>query len=656
MTAPRIICPNCFSSTRFWNNCEICFTENVRTLPKKGKIKTSAIPSANYGMDPHLIRLLSLPSIQTGAVTLPDELQVIARVSSLDKFEKEVGKDKIGIRIKGDEFDPTWLITARVPASKVLALHKKEYVLSLKAARRLRPLLEKTLQNVRANTDTIPMDSNSGGGAGVIVGIVDFGLDFCHRNFLDENGQTRINLLWDQMSSSTCGKPSPLGYGRVFDATDINKALRTAAPYQSLGYQIPLDSEFETGSHGTYVTDVAVGNGAGTGQSGVAPAAEIVFVDIANGKARSNGNLYSNLIQILEAVWFIFDYAEKKNLPCVINISLGTNSGPHDGTSLVEQGLDRLLKGATGRAIVTAAGNSTGKGMNASGQLSQAQTTDLLWNVAAQDRTLNELDLWYAGCDSISVEIVAPDGRRIKGGPVKPGWNRCYDYGTHGIVTVVNRANDPNNHRNNLAVFIEGGVAGGTWKIRLKGDRIQDGRFQAWIERDEGGQSVFISSPSVSSEGSTLSSLACGQETISVGGYNAGEPATPSLTSSATGPTMDLRLKPDISAPGAGILAAQSCTGVLRRRYSGTSLSAPVVTGIIALMMAEAEAKGIRLTARHISQILSLTARKPESMTGNWHPQYGHGMVNAAGALAVVRSLEASPETRVKKKRPSNKK
>src|SRR6185295_17905655 len=122
----------------------------------------------------------------------------------------------------------------------------------------------------------------------------------------------------------------------------------------------------------------------------------------------------------------------------------------------------------------------------------------------------------------------------------------------------------------------------------------------AWIERDQGGQSRFVKSKDKSYEVSnecSLSSIACGRETIVVGSYDAHESDLPLSEFSSSGPTRDKREQPTLSAPGEQVLAAQSRTLVLRHRQSGTSISAAVVTGAVALMLSEARERGITLTA-----------------------------------------------------------
>ncbi|HKP12343.1 MAG TPA: S8 family serine peptidase, partial [Blastocatellia bacterium] len=452
---------------------------------------------------------------------------------------------------------------------------------------------------------------------------------------------------WDQKASSDKGgSPENFGYGRLYEQADIDAALRQADPYEALGYDVPKNSLSGTGAHGTYVTDVAAGNGLGSSCPGVAPQADIVFVDISTAGTptqgpQSVGSTFGDSVQLLEAIDFIFDYARKKNRPCVLNISIGTNGGPHDGTTLVEQAIDRLVTQEQGRAAVIAAGNSFGKKLHATGRVPGGGCVDLKWHIPRFDATSNELEIWYAGDDRFTLELLDPRGERVAWVRPKEAWGK--PRGSREVMTVVNRLHDPNNQDNTINVFFERGVCAGDWTLRLHGEAVGDGRFHAWIERDEQGQSRFIKSMDPSYEVSdqcTLNSIACGRETIVVGSYNAYEADLPLSDTSSSGPTRDQdkrppqQQQPTVAAPGEHVLAAQSKTHVLRHRQSGTSLASPVVAGIVALMLAKAQASDLRLTTGEIREILIRTAHGNSSGGGGWDSGLGFGRV--CGALAVA--------------------
>ncbi|NIM15368.1 MAG: S8 family serine peptidase, partial [Candidatus Aminicenantes bacterium] len=232
--------------------------------------------------------------------------------------------------------------------------------------------------------------------------------------------------IWDQGGIAT--PDSPFGYGRVYEQNEINEALQTNDPYSHLGYGPSQDT---SGTHGTHVMDIAGGNGNGSSTPGVAPNADLIFVHIESSDIDWSGpdvtkTTFGDSVHLLEAAKFIFDRAGDR--PCVINISLATNGGPHDGTSLVEQGLDILLNEAPNRSIVIAASNSFDDKIHTSGTVSTDSAVDLIWEVQQNDFTHNELEVWYSGNDVFELDLILPDGTSI--GTVPLGTNASFENDT----------------------------------------------------------------------------------------------------------------------------------------------------------------------------------------------------------------------------------
>ncbi len=389
--------------------------------------------------------------------------------------------------------------------------------------------------------------------------------------------------------------------------------------------------------------DIAAGNGHGTGTPGVAPNADLVFVELAASDIPWGGrdvvdSTLGDSKQLLDAVKYILDTAGER--PCVINISLGTNGGPHDGTSLFEQSIDDLLIGKSNRSIVIAASNSYNDRIHASDVVSQGNSVDLHWQVNNGDFTFNELEIWYDGTDEFLVELITPNGESL--GSIALGENgSILNNQGETLIFATNRRSDPNNGDNEIGIFLERGLPKGTWTIRLHGSSVNNGKFHAWIERDDKGQSKFTP-PNDNTH--TLGSLSCGHKSIVVGSYDAHVPDAPLSRFSSAGPTKDGRQKPEISAPGHKVVAAATDTitsnttdGVTE--MSGTSMAAPAVTGVIALILAEAQSKGINLTIDQIHDILIKTARKNPPEGEGWNDRYGWGRIDASKAVEEIISM-----------------
>jgi subtilisin family serine protease len=590
-------------------------------------------------MDPRLQRVLDRYDrgmrTQATATSSADEIGVIALVSDLRAW-RERSDVREGATI--GQTERGWLVTARVPITRIETIRQAEVVRSLKAAQLLRPMLDATVPEINATSSTLPAGMLTAGGEGAVVGIIDSGPSIVHRNFRHPDGSTRFIALWDQ--AATSGPDSPFGYGRRYGSEEIDAALQATAPYlRLLGYG-PQPSE--SGSHGTHVMDIAAGNGSGSGMPGVAHKAMLAFVqpaltDIAWVGEEVVGSELGDSVRLLEALRFVFEVAGAR--PCVANFSLGTNGGPHDGSSLMEQGIDALVSDRPGRAVVIAAGNAFNDGIHAAGTVPMGGAVDLSWSIPSAVASQSELEVWYSGNDRFRVELLAPDG--TSSGAIPLGSNRriLADDGTT-LFFVSHRARDPNNGDNVVGVFLEKRVPGGVWKVRLHGEQVVNGDFHAWIERNDPSQSAFAL-PHDNTH--TLGSISCGQLSIVVGSYDAHKTAKPLSQFSSAGPTRDARPKPEVSAPGQSVQAAHSRTETDVTRKSGTSMAAPAVVGVVAVLLAEAAARGLTLDAESIRRLVTETARDNPPAPGEWDPRYGYGRIDAAGVLRALDKLAAVP-------------
>jgi subtilisin family serine protease len=578
----------------------------------------------------HLDRRARGIVLSATASTAKGEIAVVAKISDLTSWQNRsevfAGADL------GTTPDGSHIVTARVPLDRVEMLRQLPYVQSLKASQVLKPELKSTVEEIKAKADLLPPLAQGQQGKGVVVGIIDYGCDFAHRNFCNPDGSTRILSFWDQAAPP--GASSHLGYGQVYTQTEINAALRSVDPYTSLGHDPGM------ASHGTHVMDIACGNGGGSNVPGVAPQADIIFVQIANdtpwrGPDVVNSN-FGGSVQLLEAVKFIFEQAG--NRPCSINISLGTNGGAHDGTNPVEQGIDAVVAAKPNRAVILAASNSYGDGIHASNKVVQGSFIDLVWKIGQSDFTHNELEIWYGKDDHLKLELIDQNDQSI--GEIDLGASaRILNQANDLLFFVAHRKGDPNNGDNTIGIFMNTESMASALPpqitLRLHGVSITDGKFHAWIERDDNGQSSFAP-PHDNSH--TLGSISCGNQSIVVGSYDAHTSGQPLSHFSSAGPTRDGRQKPEISAPGHNVFAANSSTRVGVTRMSGTSMAAPAVTGVVALILAEAYSRKKDLTVDQIRDILVKTARSNPPSTA-WNDRYGMGRVDASASVQKVRDL-----------------
>lgn len=534
------------------------------------------------------------------------------------------------VRVIGD------VVTGTCSIDRIEEVRANPNVLSLKGARGVIPTLTFSVPEIRADRETLrrelPVGTPDVGGSGVIVGVVDFGCDIAHDNFRRADGTTRLLVLWDQNGPKTSMSPAGFPYGREFTTERINAALHSANPYQNLAYD-PGDQ-----AHGTHVMDIAAGNGRGSGTPGVAPQADLVFVQVATESLDSSSTSFGNSRRLLEAVDYIFAKAAQLGRPAVVNLSLGTHGGPHDGSTPAERGFDHLLRTAS-RAVVISAGNSHQRRSHARGHLTPGQVGTLRWEKFEGDITANECEIWYDGGSRLEMSLVFPDGTRL--GPVGPGQTATVQQDGEQLGLLIHRAGDPLNGDNQIDILLGPRLPHGVWGVELRAAGATPFEYHAWIERDDDrrtppgailpNQSKFIAADADATH--TVGSISCGRDTIVVGSYSATVDARDLSSFSSEGPTRDGKRKPELSAPGDRIEAARSRSDGGTVTMSGTSMAAPHVTGLVALLM---QAAGRALTTAEIREAVLGHVRRDPPTGGSWHPRYGNGRVDAAAAARSV--------------------
>ena len=523
--------------------------------------------------------------------------------------------------------------TVRLRRKDVRRIWFSDEVLSLKAAR----LLEFGEANSRPPasrpSDLRRPEGVSETGAGVVIGIIDWGIDFASAALRDAKGGTRLLALWDQRGRAADPRAGAYGYGRTFGPEAIDRALASRTPYAALGYHPGTGDPLRDGSHGQHVADIIAGNGRAGGPPGIAPDAKIVFVHLAAGELGGLATL-GDSVHILEALDFIRSVAGQR--PLVVNTSLGRHGGDHRGVSLVEQALDAFVTEAPGRAMAMSAGNYHASKTHAAGRLVPGRSRTLRWIVNPSDRTPNELELWYPSRDRFDLTITPPGGEAID---VPLGTHKAIKVGGREVARAYHRNDDPNAHDHHIDIFLKAGAPAGEWGVTINGVAVVDGRYDAWIERDAGGsQQSRFADPDVAAPSST-GSICNGLRTIACGAYDSHRPQLLLGPFSSGGPTRDGRYKPDILAPGVAILAAKSTplssaqpVHALTRK-SGTSQAAPHVAGALCLMF---EAAGRPMSIDETRNALLASARTlPQDFTD--HHRGGAGILDIGAAVKAAR-------------------
>lgn len=490
-------------------------------------------------------------------------------------------------------------------------------------------------------------------GAGVVVGVVDAGFDYMHAAFRrPADGALRIKRVWEQSATTLDGASAPAKYGYGIELNTpelIEKA----------------QGDSDSNSHGTHVAAIAAGSDAYKDGAyvGNAPDADIVLVAL-DLNASTNADI-SNAVQ------YIFDYADEVGKPCVVNLSLGNQDGPHDGTSTFDTMTDAMQ--GPGRLIVGAAGNHRTDAFHIDHTFATADAAPLRTFVKYKVAPSNSvsggtIEIWGEKGVDFTVDIAAystfnkKDARSTTVYPAEGVTDvdfGKYATGTWKVASEVSPLNGKphvvltsalTSIRNNYAIALTV-----TPKTAGRVNIWSDNTYLALESRDIEG----FSAPDAAS--STLCEIGgTGKRILTVGSYttrneyttNGGQQATLQETVgdlssfSSYGPTVDGRMKPNITAPGCFIISAVSnndASGNLMYaeynenfgRYNqygymqGTSMASPFVAGIVATWLQAYP----QLTPEQLHEIVQNTARKDNFTATAPDSNWGYGKINALDGL-----------------------
>lgn len=447
----------------------------------------------------------------------------------------------------------------------------------------------------RASCITQISKVNGLNGKGTIVGFLDTGIDYTHPAFINADGTTRIEYIYDLS----------LG-GAVYSKAQINEALNTENPYDI------VPSRDDVG-HGTHVAGIAcAGGNISSKYYGVAPESSIIMVKVARG-------LFTLSTEIMKGIKFLIDKSKELNMPLAINISLSTNDGAHNGSSLLEQYISTVstLERVT---IVIAAGNEGEAAHHVGGNLEGIN--DIYFNVSSDEATV-VVNLYKSILPSLSIELISPSGGTTGEIAVKEGFQE----GTIGNsrYSIYLTGPKPFDVSGDIGIIISGineYITPGQWKISLRKLNNYDGTFDMWLPISEGlNINTKFVNPVVYN---TLGIPATVRNVISVGSYNYLVDTISPFT--GRGQIFEGQyIKPDIVAPGEGIYSAIPNRSFDKK--TGTSMATPQVTGAAALMMqwGIVNRNDLYLYGERLKYFLILGSKKGRRDISYPDPSWGYG-------------------------------
>jgi subtilisin family serine protease len=555
------------------------------------------------------------------------------------------------------------IFSAIVPVSALLTLANTPGVERIEEGKmQIRQLNDRMLINnkidlVHQGVSPLPQGYN---GEGVVMGIIDTGIDFTHPDFQDSTGQTRILWIWDHMLGNSTNTPQPYNYGQEFSAAAINSGNASAHIDQT--------------AHGTHVAGIAAGNGqADSIFTGAAPKADIIAVSLDFNQADDTW-----LSSVADAVEYIFNKADSLNKPCVINISAGTYNGSHDGQDLQALYIDNLITSKNGRMVVASAGNAGNYPLHLQ-QLPAGDTT-FTWFRKYSSPAGIYIEYWgdTTGINSmkfsIGADVPATFTDRAQSAFTTVALNNgmlstdtLKSYSGNRLALIQRYAQIIGNKYSMIFFIVPDSTT-----YYFRGITTGTGKIDCWsFDMINSGLPTASIYPGISKyklpdfDQTICSSFQCSPKVLTVGQYvNRNNymdvnnnlvtfPTTEGAiaASSSMGPTRDGRTKPDITSTGevtmsclklssqAWFLANQPfklAQGGKHIRDGGTSSSAPAVAGIIALYLQ----KNPTATWQDIRNRVMLCSVQ-DNFTGTNIPNntWGYGKADALAVLTGCNAL-----------------
>lgn len=593
-------------------------------------------------------------------------------VGAFLKIDKETFQknnvESLGVKLNTEAGN---FFTALIPINNLESLFEVEGIVSVEIAEKV----YSTMDNARTLTNVNQVHSGTGlpqvyTGNGVIVGVIDKGFDYTHPNFKIVNtSQPKISRVWEQENTSGS---APLGfnYGTGFlGATDILNRMR--------------DQVNE--SHGTHVAGIAAGTGGISSNSnlrGIAYDSELVMV-----------STNMNNLAILDGISYIFNYATEVNKPAVVNISIGGHIGPHDGSSVFDQYCNSIV--GNGRIIVGSAGNEGSQLLHLGKTFSSSSNTLLSFvkfNSSSSTNGESSIDIWGEVGRNFSVAVNIYNTNNNTYEAYTPYIDTASGTSSTSTLNYNLYDNDPiipdlctvqisyerintQNSKPHVQIRINNSNQDDNYKYVLLEIIANDGTVNSWCPFCTFNNLTYTLPFQNGDTDMTVGEIGgTGNSIISVGAYTSNNTWTsysgqtqyqPNQTSlhvlnqiapfSSKGPTADGRIKPDITAPG-NILASsvsrfdsnyvlsspRTVSGLTDGTNNwwygmmdGTSMSAPMVTGIIALWLQA----NPNLNVADIKTILQNTA-DTDSFTGTGsaipNNTWGRGKIDAYDGIQYI--------------------
>ena len=557
-------------------------------------------------IDPRLISILNTPPnlLKSASLTLPGSIQIdndVLRVIVKTNNVSELKAEGFNVNSSFQKFSTIRMNPWNL--AKLASINGVEFISAGHVTYPTNDVGGATVGAKLLNSGYI--NNTQYKGQGVLLCIIDTGIDWKHLDFRDPTDTTksRIVYIWDQTLTKTGIEKTPqdrdgvnlagLNYGVEYSQLDIDNELN--------GSTVGLVREKDINGHGSHVAGIAAGNGAtllDKKYAGIAPEADLLIVKAGNGSFPDNN--------VIDALTYAGKIAAQLGKPIVVNMSLGSDGGPHDGSTTKEQAVDNFVTSANGRVCVISAGNSGASNIHITGTIPNSSTIEFDINVpsytpqAGNNNDNFDFDLWFNTNGGVSATVTTPNAIQVSSST-----------STNDGDVFIGNAVDGNNNNREVEYYIYDQdatkpPAQGNWKFYVTNTSGSSMIYHGWLNDasmpatlTNGDANYTVGSPGTATDALTVGSFVTrwSWKSINGGSYEyTGTNLSDNISSfSSIGPRRDGVQKPDIAAPGQAIISVKSSDSspdstwvIPGGKYlveQGTSMSSPMTAGCVALLL-----------------------------------------------------------------------
>ena len=471
-------------------------------------------------------------------------------------------------------------------------------------------------------------------GEGVMLGIIDTGIDYLNPIFRNVDGSTRIAGIWDQ-TIQTGDPPEGFLYGTEYTRGQINEAVRSE---RSMEIVPSVDED----GHGTFIAGVAAGGeNVEEGFLGAAPKATLGIVKLKEAKKYLKQFYFiddkTKCYQendIMLGIRYLSLLARKNEMPLVICIALGTNQGDHNGTSPLGHLISNYAD-VNNAVMILGAGNEANQRHHYYGKEKELNRPESIEIRVAEGVTGFTMEMWTDIPNIFTVSIVSPGGERIPFVPLRQmEAGHVYKFVFENTTVYIDYRLFVERTNSELIFIRMEEPSAGIWKLEVEARRLADGEYHIWLPVKEflSGEVYFL----LSDPDTTVTEPGCVMNGITAAYYN-GENNSIAIDS-GRGYTRNETIKPDFAAPGVEVLSAAKRNQFVRR--SGSSIATAVTAGASVLLM---EWLYYRMGRRNVDTLLirNLLLLGTERVDSEEYPnrRWGYGAINLYRTFESLRSF-----------------